>query len=788
MAIAAEEQYANNLKVLQANPVMAGIVGQLFSFPLTNMRLVPSMIGDIYGEMFDMKSQQWVPLADPNDPMGEATRSIDQIWTPDCKVFTMIGLGLGYAAAAFAKKLLPYQRLVIWDYEATLFKAMLYAIDVHPLFSGKRIEVYVGNDILQRIEPWYLSLEAHEKLHMSFPITQSYTGTYLKDEYAAITQKCIDMLRFHAVGLSTWRTFGACIGDNDLENMPEYFLNPGYEHLKDLWKGRPAICVSAGPSLQKNLHQLLDNKVRASVGLISVGTTYGLLHGMGLEPDIVTTIDFQRLNWTDQFQYVPLDPECTLVYLHSTYPQTPRRWPGPKFVAENASDTVMWIRSLAEGKKSAAQVQTVSHLNLLVALELGANPIIMMGQDLSMTLDAHHAPGARSQDLAPGDAPPEAFCDAVDFAGKPVKTRHSFLSMLTVFERIIAEHPDTTFFNCSEQGLEIKGAKHIPLAEALALMTTQQQAYESDVLDTRPVFQGETPEALAYRMRPPLREVLKRTYHAYKPQIRETLIEDFTQVQRHVDELLHWAHDIQAIYDAAQRHREQGLTQAQEEAATASDALSLEDTLDDIVSERYYVPLLAMEKGLQERKTAWGLFGIRRFDFLVLMAEIPPPADQLRTGAQQRAYNAGRLYRAAKMIEEEAPVVQRLLHRVGRRLDAIIGTQGAWSARLAGLQFYREANMAIKKALDEAGMSGAAREDFQYFRQTQQYEAALALAESWGCFGGSVHKHVDRMTRHMTKYRADIRAALPKYLPQSAQVTTPHAQTSRNEDGVVWYG
>lgn len=783
----AEAQYAQNLAVLEQNPSMASIVPQLFSFPLTNMRLVPSMFGSMYGEIFDIKTQQWVPLADPNDPEGEASRAIEQIWSPDCKVFSMIGLGLGYAASAFAKKLLPYQRLVIWDYEASLFKAMLYAIDVHPLFQGKRIEVFVGNDILQRIEPWYLSLEAHEKLHMSFPITQSYTGTYLKEHYEAITTKCMDMLRFHAVGLSTWRTFGSCIGDNDLENMPEYFLNPGYEQLKDLWKGRPAVCVSAGPSLQKNLHHLLDNKVRASVGLISVGTTYGLLQGMGLEPDIVTTIDFQRLNWTDQFQYIPLDPECTLVYLHSTYPQTPRRWPGPKFVAENASDTVQWIRSLAEGKKSAAQVQTVSHLNLLVALELGANPIILLGQDLSMPLDAHHAPGARSQDLAPGDAPQEAFCDVLDFEGKTVKTRHSFLSMLTVFERIISENPGTTFLNCSEQGLAIRGAVNMPLAQALAMITNGAFEESHDILDMRPVFQGETAESLRYRTRPALRSILKQAYNSYRPKVRESVLDEFAMVQRHVNELEQWAKDIQSLYLQADAHRERGLSVSQEDAATASDALSHQETLEDIISEAYYAPILAMEKALQDRKTAWGLFGIRRFDFLVLMAEIPPSADQLRTLAQQQAYNANRLYRAAKMIEEEAPIVRGIMHRVGVRLRAILREKGTWSARLASLQFYREAHMALRQAVDEAQVAGSPRDDFQYLRHTQQYDAALALAHMWDGFGGSVIKHVDRITRHVTKYRADVRAAIQKYLQVSTVSTKPTAPL-QDDAGISWYG
>lgn len=796
----AEEQYAKNMDVLRANPNMQGLVGQLFQYPLVNIQLAPSMIGSLYGQVFDVTTQNWVPVADPNDPMGEAARAVEQLWSPDIKVFTMVGLGLGYAAAAFAQKMLPYQRLVIWDVEAGLFKAMLYAVDVQPLFGGKRVEVFVGNDILARIEPWYLSLDATEKLHMSFPISQSYTNIFQKDAYAAVMTKCMDMLRYHAVGLSTWRMFGQCIGDNDLDNMPEYYANPGYEHLKDLWKGRPAVCLAAGPSLQKNLAQLLDADTRSRVALIAVGTIYGLVHGMGLEPDIVTTIDFQRRNWTDQFRFLPLDPDCPLVYLHSTYPQTVRRWPGPKFVAENASDTLNWIRKFAEGKKSAALVQTVAHLNLMVALELGANPIILMGQDLSMQQLEHHTPGSRAEDLAPGEAPDEAFCDATDFQGKPVKTRHSFLSMLTVFERIIAENPDRTFMNCSEQGMPIRGATHISFKDALEILKQQQLDATDDALDVRPVFQGETSTGLTMRRGAPLRKMIHQTYATYTPKISHDLFAEFRAVQKQVDELLEWALTVQYLDAMANAYDANAITDAQHVAHVAAECMTTDELVEDIISDTFHADILAMEQQLRDRQAAWGLFGIRRFDFLVLMAEIPPAPELLKTVPQQRAYNAGRLVRCARMIEEEHPSVQKILERVGKRLMVMHGTLVPHTAQILhdeqvqakalrtnALQLYKKGQeFAQNGGSSEATHDLLERLQFQYFRHTQQYEAALALSYARNHFQGKTQKHTERIQRHLSKYRADFRHAFPKYF--SAAAPLAHAPTVQDDTGTPWYG
>ena len=146
--------------------------------------------------------------------------------------------------------------------------------------------------------------------------------------------------------------------------------------MQGLWEGKPAVCVAAGPSLQKNLALLMEPALRDKVAVLTAGTVYAVLDKLGIQPDLVTTIDFQYLNWTDQFRRVPLDTAPPLVYLHSTHPSTVRRWPGARFVGLNASDTTAWMQQYAEPKPYAAQVQTVAHLNVVVAALLGANPII----------------------------------------------------------------------------------------------------------------------------------------------------------------------------------------------------------------------------------------------------------------------------------------------------------------------------------------------------------------------------------------------------------------------------
>ena len=753
--LTADEQYAANMTVLAANPTTSGMIPQLQQFPLTNLQLVPTPSGLMYGQAWDVASQQYIALVDPNDPAGQAKKDAESLYTPNAKVFSLLGMGLGYFVTEFAKLLKPYQRLSVWDLDPNMYKAMLYCCDVSPLFSEKHIDIVIGNDLLQQVEPWWLRLESGEKLHITPPMRAGYTHMYMKQPYDALLEKTVEMLRYHMVGMATWRMFGSAIGDNDLRNAPEYFMSPGYEHLHDVWKDQPAVCIAAGPSLHKNLRQLFPQDVRERIAIISAGTVYALLHGLGLEPDIVTTIDFQRLNWTDQFQHVPLDASCPLVYLHSTYPQTVRRWPGPRFVAENASDTTGWLRRYSEGKKSAAQVQTVAHLNVMVAIEMGANPIILLGQDLSMPHTEHHTSGARAQDLAPCDTPKEAFIETKDCYGQLVHTRHSFLSMKTVFERIFAENPDRAFLNCSEGGLALAGSVNMPLRVALR---------QCDILPGQ-------------RRHEALRPRIKQIWNGYSPKINEALQDDFASLCTHVDDLAKFSSDVQSLWKAA-HDSPKTLTDDERKAILSAECDHWADVSDALHSRRYFTPILEQERILQERQTAFGLFAIRHFGIIEMHGEIPPKPEDLPTEPMRARFNAERLYRCACMIGEELANVRQTLREAQRRLYHVLVPPSMPGIEdiheLVASQMYSEAHTILCESCaplidrEQSNTREYARLSAAIYEHTQQYDAALALYEGWGF----ALEHTKRLRKRLSQWRADTRTAIPAYFKDTDNHST----------------
>ena len=159
----AEAQFQANLTFLGTHPTHSQMYEQIHACPLTNLKLLPTPSGHLYGEVFDIQSQMWSALCHPENPVQQAIASCDQFYTPHARVFAMIGLGLGYNAVEFAKRLQPYQRLCIWDVDAQLFKAMLYAVDITPLFTMPNVNLIIGSDIHTKVEEWWLSLHAQEK-------------------------------------------------------------------------------------------------------------------------------------------------------------------------------------------------------------------------------------------------------------------------------------------------------------------------------------------------------------------------------------------------------------------------------------------------------------------------------------------------------------------------------------------------------------------------------------------------------------------------------------------------
>ncbi len=181
---------------------------------------------------------------------------------------------------------------------------------------------------------------------------------------------------------------GVIIADNDMVCMPYLIKCRGVAELKDLYKDKPAILVSTGPSLAKNIHHLIDLKDKAII--ICVGQAIRPLLAYGIKIDFATTVDFGEVNYV-HFKGLE-DCQVPLVTINRTYAPLIKAYQGPKFVA---ATPVPGFENMATGiltgKGSIEAGGSVAHLSFGLAKLLGCNPIIFIGQDLSLGETSHIA-------------------------------------------------------------------------------------------------------------------------------------------------------------------------------------------------------------------------------------------------------------------------------------------------------------------------------------------------------------------------------------------------------------
>lgn len=228
--------------------------------------------------------------------------------------------------------------------------------------------------------------------------------------------------------------------------------------MKSKFRDIPAIIVSAGPSLNKNIHKLKE----ISNGLIFTGgRTLGALVDMEIEPDFVCAVDPLKESYELVEKYIS-EVKCPLVFYEGTNSDIVEKHRGHKIFSTNSE----FIReSFKEDIISLSGGGSVAHSMTLLALYMGCNPIIFIGQDLAYTDDKVHAECAENtwgkNELENYKKNDDLYVE--DINGNLVRTSIELNGFKVALENIIGEFPQIQFINATEGGVNIRGTKNINL-------------------------------------------------------------------------------------------------------------------------------------------------------------------------------------------------------------------------------------------------------------------------------------------------------------------------------------
>jgi len=164
---------------------------------------------------------------------------------------------------------------------------------------------------------------------------------------------------------------------NMLDNLDYIRNNPGINMLKDAFTGTPAICVSAGPSLNKNIKLLKGMETKAMI--IACDAALQPLLRQGVKPHLVTSLERETVI-KKLFENIKEDySDCYFAGCPVIYKDVYDTYKGPKLIVYRQFDHFKWLK-LERGMLPIKA--SPGNMNLTIAEYLGCDPIILIGQDL----------------------------------------------------------------------------------------------------------------------------------------------------------------------------------------------------------------------------------------------------------------------------------------------------------------------------------------------------------------------------------------------------------------------
>jgi hypothetical protein len=423
-----------------------------------------------------------VYLHSRHQPLEEAQRLLDPIEIAEKTTFHVLGLGLGYHLQLLFERASDEAIYCIFEPDLRMIRTALWNRDLSAAMRSNRLLWFWRGEkaeLFQRLSPHTALISVGAQAVPHAPSVQLHENFFRQaqgwlDEYASFCRTSMNTLVFNS----------SKTAQNIARNIGWYAATPSLSRLADRYRNRPAVIVSAGPSLRKNQHLLKRLDERAV--MIAVQTTLRPLLDMGIEPHFVTSLDYHEI-CTRFFEKLPSPIRTELIAEPKATSLIFDMISGPVTLIGNDFAEAL-VRELKLSKFGLTSGATVAHLAFYLAEHLGCDPIIFVGQDLGFADGLCYAPGTSYEDVWQPEL--SRFCTVEmkqweqimrdrpilrripDYRGRPMYTEERLFTYLHQFERDFAKSR-ARIIDATEGGALKRGSTVMPLAQAIEQFCTQ---------------------------------------------------------------------------------------------------------------------------------------------------------------------------------------------------------------------------------------------------------------------------------------------------------------------------
>lgn len=412
---------------------------------------------------------------------GEKVKNVaEKIPTNKQGCTIIIGMGLGHLANALLEQKEKNHCLIIVEKFPYLIKETfkLHDFSKHIKDGSILFATPTEMEVMQVIS----MVENFNVINEWNIICEPYVNILMRD-YSKLINIATDTINQIRCNVGTVMGNGKAIAQNDIKNLPYIIRHRGVAEYKDIFKDKPAVLVSTGPSLRKNIHLL--KKIQDKCIIICVAQAIRILLAYDIRPDFACTVDYGKVNM-EHFKGL-MNCGIPLIILNRAYAGILKEWSGPKIISTSVvMEKEETIAGFISKKGSLEQGGSVSHMCLGAAINFGCNPIALIGQDLAYENGLSHNQNADASGkvkidehgmitwnvddpnsiLKENEHQMGGVLNVEGYFGGLVQTNIGLMSFITSFENIFKTYKDKKdIYNCTEGGAYLKYCTNLYLKD-----------------------------------------------------------------------------------------------------------------------------------------------------------------------------------------------------------------------------------------------------------------------------------------------------------------------------------
>lgn len=378
----------------------------------------------------------------------------------------------------------PENPFYVYEPDEAVFLEMMKRYDLTEFLMDEHMYLAVGRQGVTTIRNWLeIGIGYANYEFVDFCALPGYACVY-PYEYLLLKRGFMEAIETLVLKRNTLYMQSSQLVENEFSHIMDCIHQSSIWELIQTFKKKnqeepySAILVSAGPSLDNNIRDLL--KAEGKMFIIAVDTAIRPLLREGVVPDLFITVDPDKDLFLFEQEGVSQVP---MVLSMNVKNGVSKIHTGHHFYILNAGD---YMANIMERYKkrivSTSSGGSVATDAFLLLKKMGFKTIILVGQDLAYPGNRSHAKAAYNDTI---DQSKGIFFKVEDIYGGQVLTRMDMNHYRRWFEDQIAADPTLHVIDATEGGALIHGTEIMTLKDAIVREQKADYDFES-LLDSVP--------------------------------------------------------------------------------------------------------------------------------------------------------------------------------------------------------------------------------------------------------------------------------------------------------------